>query len=149
MEKKFIAGSFYFFKDMPDYQLHDLDYIVITDEMFKDYHHIYLIEDGIGKDYFYWKKNTPEWHVKSLLAENAFALDVARVLIPSVAKELGFTIEHLKQVESALNKLEGQFENKYNYYKIIFNSYIENNAFTLTDKQREEAYKVYKEARWK
>ena len=147
MEKKFIAGSFYFFKDMPDFELHDLDYVIITDEMFQDYHHIYWIEGGIGKDYFYWKKNTPEWHVKNLLAENAFALDIARVLIPGVSKELGFTTEHLKQVKPILNKLEGQFGNKYDYYKIIYEAYIENGDFILTDEQRLKAYTEYKKYR--
>lgn len=147
MEKRFIAGSFYFFKDMPGYELHDVDYIVISDEMFLDYHHVYMIDGGIGKDYFYWKKNTPEWHVNSLLDNKAFALDIARVLIPAVAKELAFTIEHLKQVKPVLDKLEEQVGPKYNYYKIIYDSYIENNDFILTDEQRLLAYNSYKEAR--
>lgn len=149
MEKKFIAGSLYFFKDMSDYKLHDLDYVIITDEMFRNYHHIFLIEDGIGKDYFYWKKNTPEWHVNSLLSEKSFSLDIARVLIPEVCKELGFTIEHLKQVKPVLDKIESQVGPKYNYYKIIYDSYIENNDFVLTEEQRLKAYQSYRESRKK
>lgn len=147
MEKRFIAGSFCFFRDMPGFELHDLDYIIVTDEMFKDYHHIYWIEGGIGKDYFYWKKNTPEWHINSLLSEKAFTLDIARLLVPAVAKELGITINMLQTLKPIAEKLKMEFEGKYDYYRIILNAYLENNDFILTDTQRIEAYNSYKNSR--
>lgn len=147
MEKKFIAGSFYFFKDMPGYNLHDLDYVIITDETFVDYHHIYWIENGIAQDRFYWKKNTPEWHIMQMLNEKSFALDIARFLIQGVAEELGITIDDLMKLKHIVNKLKTDFNGKYDYYRLIFNAYIENNAFILTDKQRMLAYDSYRNSR--
>ena len=38
-------------------------------------------------------------------------------------------------------------DDKHAYYKVIFNAYISNNAFYLTDEQRDAAFKLYQEAR--
>jgi hypothetical protein len=49
-------------------------------------------------------------------------------LTPEIAKEIDFTIEDLKKVESMLDGL-GQ---KHYYLRLIYEYYIENNDFVLT-----------------
>jgi hypothetical protein len=40
-----------------------------------------------------------------------------------------------------------KLNDKHKYEEIIYNSYIKNSSFTLTDTQRDRAYKSYKESR--
>jgi hypothetical protein len=58
---------------------------------------------------------------------------------------IGFTIEDLKLFEEAFNHID----DKHSYEKKIYDSYIENEGFTLTKEQRDEAYQIYKEKRIK
>lgn len=146
MEKKYIVGSFAFFKDMPGYALHDLDYVIISDEMFNDYHHLYLIKDNVACDIFYWKVHEIEWYVKSLLRDNSFPLYAVTFLVPAIAKEVGMTIEHLKMLKPVIDRLD-EVGPKYAYYKDIYNAYVENNGFFMTDEQLRRAYRTYKSAR--
>lgn len=145
--KKFLCGSNYFFSCYPDYVWHDYDYIMIREnnETSCDYQHAYDFDRHI--DYWFWKRNTPEWHVNHILNEVRFPLDIGHFLIPEVNKELGITIEHIKPLAPILDELWGKADNLYNYNKIIYDSYMENNSFTLTEEQRDRAYQVYKDAR--
>ena len=132
---------------MPGYSLHDLDYVIISDEMFLDCHHVYQIDNGVAKDMFYWKKHSPEWHISRLSQHDSFALDIAHVLVPAVAKELCITVSMLSQLTSVAMRLSTEFDGKYDYYRIILNAYLENDEFFLTDEQRLAAYKAYKKYR--
>jgi len=145
--KKFLCGSNYFFGRYKDYNLHDYDYIIIKedDESGDDYKDIHDIKRNI--DYFIWKKKTPDWHVNRLLNEVRFPPDIGHLLIPGVNKLLGITIDHLKKLAPILDELWDDYYGLYNYDKIIYEAYIKNNAFILTNDQRLHAYKVYKEAR--
>ena len=49
----------------------------------------------------------------------------------------------MKKLQSLIDKLD----DKHKYEKIIFDSYIANNKFILTDNQLEESYNKYKETR--
>ena len=68
---------------------------------------------------------------------------VGKYLIPEFCNQIGFTVEDLPKVKSLLTKLD----DKHKYEEIIYNSYITNGSFTLTQEQRDEAYKLYKESR--
>ena len=70
-------------------------------------------------------------------------MQIGKFLIPEFNNEIGFTIEHLKQLVPLIEKLD----DKHKYEKIIFDSYIENNSFTLTEEQRLKAYEEYKKYR--
>ncbi len=71
------------------------------------------------------------------------AMQLGKFLVPEFNSEIGFTIEHLKQLEPLVEKLD----DKHKYEKIIYDAYIENNKFELTKAQRDEAYLEYKKAR--
>lgn len=66
-------------------------------------------------------------------------------LVPAFATRIGLTVEDLPILQPLVDKLD----DKHRYQAVIFNSYIANNAFTLTEEQKEEAYKVYLSARKK
>jgi hypothetical protein len=68
---------------------------------------------------------------------------LGKFLIPEFNEKIGFTIEDLPRMKPLIEKLD----DKHKYEELIFNSYIKNNAFTLTSRQREQAYKSYKESR--
>lgn len=144
MQKQFLCGSQYFFKDYEDYKIHDTDYVIIDDELEKDYKHIY--DKETKTDYFYWKKMSSEEYIK-YNEKVKFALDIATFLMKECNEYLNFTIKDLKRLSFLVDKLEQHVGPKYNYYKIIYESYIENNSFILTEEQRLKAYNEYKKYR--
>lgn len=137
---KFLMGSTYFFSEYPDFQSHDIDEIeIIETDNFKYMRHL----AGQGKCLFQLKKlNTTEDYINIALKTN-LGMAVGKFLIPEFCNEIGFTIEDLPKLKPLVDKLD----TGHLYEKIIFESYIKNNSFTLSKEQRNLAYKSYKESR--
>ena len=76
--------------------------------------------------------------------ESGNGLLFGNFLVPAFAKEIGLTIDELKK----LQPLAAALDSKHHYQTIIFNYYLENGAFSLTDEQRAEAYDAYLSARF-
>ena len=55
------------------------------------------------------------------------------------------SIDDLKRLKPIIAKLD----DKHKYEEVIYNAYLENNDFVLTDEQRQEAYRVYNKYRTK
>ena len=55
---------------------------------------------------------------------------------------LGVSLGDLKRLAPCFENLDG----KHAYERLIYEAYLANGSFTLTDEQREKAYKEYKEA---
>ncbi len=70
-------------------------------------------------------------------------MQLGKFLVPGFVQEIGFTIEHLK----ALKPLAEKLDERHRYEKVIYDSYIENGSFELTEEQRSKAYEQYKLAR--
>ena len=70
-------------------------------------------------------------------------MEIGKFLIPEIVNYLGFTIEHLKQLQPIMDKID----KKHLYEKIIYDSYIQNNDFYLTQEQLDAAYFEYKRER--
>lgn len=66
-----------------------------------------------------------------------------KFLIPEFNEYINFTIDDLKSILHIFENMDS----KHSYEKIIAESYIENNGFFLTDKQRRKAYAEYKKSR--
>ena len=64
---------------------------------------------------------------------------VGKFLVPSVARDLGLTIDDLRRLEDTVSSLD----ELHTYEKIIFHAYLENNDFVLTEDQRVEAFNTY------
>ena len=134
-----LMGSNYFFKDYKDFKSHDVDYIdIIETNEFKEKRVI----RGQGKDYFYLKRKPKEQLIQDAL-KSELSMVVGKFLIPEFNKKIGFTIDDLQKIKPLIDRLD----EKHIYEKIIYESYLENNSFTLTEDQRLKAYKKYKETR--
>ena len=124
---RFKVGSTYFFKDYPSFISKDIDEVEFEEnpKLYK-YFMQFRKNDG-SRCLFKWKKMSADEFVKYMLNTKT-PMEIGKFLVPEVANYLGFTIEHLKQLQPVIDKLD----NKHKYEKIIYDSYIENNDFYMT-----------------
>ena len=134
-----IVGSRYFFKQYDDYKSHDIDMLELQDDC--DYEKCRIIR-GQGRDLFFFKRKPKDELIQDAL-NSELPMVVGKFLIPEFNKEIGFTIEDLPKIKDLIDILD----DKHKYEEIIYNSYIENKSFNLTEEQRLEAYKSYKKSR--
>ena len=136
----FIIGSSVFFGEMNDFHPKDIDKICLINEPLFGNNIMNIRKNG--EDVFFLYYDSKENLIKNTLKTNV-PMAVGKFLVPKFAEHIGLTIEDLKRLKPLINKLD---ENHY-YEKIIYDSYIENNGFYLTDEQLNLAYKEYKKVR--
>lgn len=142
MEKKFTIGSRAFFGGMPDFQSKDTDVLLWTDDP-NGYNH-YKQSSMSGRCTMEWVKKPKDEFLSFALREKACGLEFGKFLVAEFASELGLTIADLTMLYEHFKE---RIDEKHKYQHEIYKAYIENNGFYLTDKQREQAYKVYKAER--
>lgn len=137
---KTLMGSTYFFSCYDDFQSKDIDEITIieTDE----FSHMRQIT-GRSKCLFQLKKYSSKEEYINWDVQSNLGMAVGKYLVPEFCNQIGFTVEDLPKVKSLITKLDS----KHKYEEIIYNSYIENGSFELTEVQRQRAYQSYKESR--
>jgi len=135
-----LTGSNVFFSCYDDFQSKDKDYILLEDNP-SDYQYVKQTS-STGFCLFQWKRLTPQEYIDYAL-NHGLAMQIVKFLTPEFVKEIGFTISDLKQLSPLCENLDV----KHQYVKIIFEAYISNNDFILTDDQRLKAYNFYKETR--
>ena len=140
--KKFDIGSNVFFMNKFD------DYVP------KDYDILYLFDEWIindtnvlnrkidGNDEFYFKNMSLEEFIDDTLNCKA-PMRVGKFIVPEFAEYLNMTISDLKKLKTMFDRLD----DKHKYERLIYESYINNNSFTLTEKQLQEAYDEYRKYR--
>lgn len=142
-KQRFRVGSTYFFSGYPGFQSKDIDEIEFEEEP-KLYKNVMQFrKKDKSQCLFKWRKMTADEFVEYAL-KSKLPMEIGKFLVPEVAEYLGFTISHLKKLTPVVERLD----NKHKYEKIIFDSYLENNKFYLTQEQRDAAYIEYKEARY-
>ena len=141
--KKIVIGSNTFFKDYVDYTSHDVDYIVFEEnpKQYKNFMHINL--RCKGSDTFYRDMSKEEFTEYELKHCSKVPMAAGKLLVPELCEYKNITIEDLKRFQLAFDSMD----NKHKYEQIIYQSYLENNSFTLTNDQRDKAYKEYKKLR--
>lgn len=139
--KKIIVGSQAFFKGMDGFHPHDVDTLIIDDVPSGYVNVRQLHVDGMCE--FRWRRMTKEEYIGYALSGKGPGMQIGKFLVPEFADEIGMTIEDLKKLRPLISKLD----DKHKYEARIFNAYLANNAFTLTDKQRQEAYEEYRAER--
>ena len=146
MKTRIKIGSAPFFESYSDYKPHDTDYMVFVDEVTKVLK-IVVTEDNKREDWFYYKKGITKEELIEYELEHCKQkpCHAGKFLIPDVVEYFGITLDDLRQFEEFFENLDF----KHTYEKIIYDAYIENNAFTLTQEQRDAAYNDYKEKRIK
>lgn len=139
--KTFNIGSSVFFKDFPDYKSHDVDKLCIMDTFpIKGTNVLNLKKDG--EDVFFYKSLSKSEFIGDALNSNV-PMRVGKFLVPEFVKYLNLTIEDLKSLHSLIENID----EKHKYEQIIYDAYIENGDFYLTDEQRRKAYELYKKLR--
>ena len=132
-------GSSYFFQGYPNFYPKDTDYVeLIKDDSVKGL----MVIRGKGEDVFMYRQKSKEDMIKDALKSN-LGMVLGKFLIPEFCQEIGFMVEDLPKLEPLLQLLD----EKHEYEKIIYTSYIINQSFTLTKSQRDAAYKSYVESR--
>ena len=138
--KTILVGSTYFFKNIEGFKSKDTDRVVLVDNPvgFKNVRQT----SGSGSCLFEWKRMSADEFVTFTL-NSKLPMSVGKFLVKEFCDEIGFTISHLKKLAPQFDKLD----DKHRYEKIIFDSIIINNSWTLTDEQLNSAYEEYKKYR--
>lgn len=143
-KQRFRVGSQAFFSRYPDFIPGDIDEVEFEEQpkLYKNVMQFRKMDKS--RCLFKWRKMSADEFVEYTL-HSKLPMELGKFLVPEVTEYLGFTIEHLKRLKPVAERLD----EKHRYEKIIYDSYVDNNGFYLTDVQREEAYEEYKSARAK
>lgn len=135
-------GSSYFFDRYDDYKLKDNDELHIVDEFIFPNRTCMNMKLFDGNDIFIFKNADKQEYINDVY-ESGVNMKVGKFLIPEFNKYINFTIDDLKSLQPIFDDMD----KKHTYERVIFESYLKNGDFFLTDEQRREAYKEYKRSR--
>lgn len=140
--KRIIIGSRAFFSVYEDFKSKDTDVIAIMDTFFPGKNSMNMKLPKEGEDVFLYRNLDKEGFINDTLS-SGLPMRAGKFLVPEFIDYIGLTIDDLQ----LLRPMFEEMDEKHKYEKIIFDSYVKNNSFTLTDEQRMKAYEVYKESR--
>lgn len=138
--EKILVGSKAFFGAIDGFTGTDSDYIELVEnpQGFQWRREIRMR----GTDTFQYRKESPMKMVQRTL-ESGDPLLVGKFLIPEFSAAIGATVQDIAPLEPLLAKLD----KKHEYVAYIFRAIMDNGTFEITDQQRDEAYRIYTEAR--
>ncbi len=96
--------------------------------------------ERVTRIYKYTRQPAPKMIADAVASGDAKKL--GKFLVPDVARAIGMTIKDLQ----ALQPLVDRLDKKQAYQKVIYDAYVENGGFVMTNEQLQAAYKAYKEA---
>lgn len=137
-----LVGSNVFFKDIEGFTSKDIDILEFVNNP-TDFKNVRQFKFP-HKCVFQWRKMPIDELIDITLFRN-FPMEIGKFLVPEFIKEFKLSIDDLKRLEPIIAKLD----DKHKYEEVIYNAYLENNDFVLTDEQRQEAYRVYTKYRIK
>jgi hypothetical protein len=137
---RFQMGSSTFFHSLPGYEPKDLDELIIMDDWCLKENSARVM---IGKnDTFIYRHLTKDGFICDALVSGV-PMRLGKFLCPEFASFLKMDIKDLKRLEPLAKILD----EKHTYEKIIYNAYIQNDGWWLTEEQRMAAYLEYKRTR--
>lgn len=139
MNEQYITGSYAFFKDIEGFTGRDKDFVVFDTEQEGSF--TYTSEED--KDIFIWKQDTAEEMIAFMNKGLLFPSAVIVFLVPDIITRVGMTVELLPSIKPLIDKLD----DAHKYIELIYNAYVENNNFTLTNEQLMAAYDEYNRER--
>ncbi len=131
-----LVGSNVFFKDIEGFTSKDIDILEFVDNP-TDFKNVRQFKFP-DKCVFQWRKMPINELIDITLSRN-FPMEIGKFLVPEFIKEFKLSIDDLKRLKPIITKLD----DKHKYEEVIYNAYIENNDFILTDKQRQNAFETY------
>lgn len=141
-DKKFQIGSKIFFSCYDDFVPHDDDLLILQKPEDNPSYKQYAYMSMAGNCINFWVERPLDEFIQIHLDYNNYIL-FGKFIVPEFARYIGMTIADLKKLEPLVKKLD----KKHKYQEIIYNAYIENNDFVLTDEQRLKAYQSYRQSR--
>lgn len=133
---RLLIGSRYFFSTYPNFQSKDIDEVEIIDtDEFQQIKHL----SGQGRCLFTLKRHENKNEYIDWALGSSLGMVIGKFLVPEFCEEIGFTIEDLPKLAPLLDRLG----DRHQYERIIYESYLENQAFYLTEAQRDQAYASY------
>lgn len=144
MKTEYIVGSNVFFAGMDGFSPKDNDRLILVDDTsecgipFNTHSEMRLK----GNCYFFYRRLPKDEMVDNCI-KSKDPIVVGKFLVPSVARDLGLTIDDLRRLKDTVLSLD----KAHTYEKVIFHAYLENNDFVLTDEQRKEAFRIYNNSR--
>lgn len=138
--KRFTVGSRAFFSGQPDFNPKDIDYLSFTDRG-NGFGRSMQRTDGNCCHFLFVRK--PKYEMIDEALTSGPAMAVGKFLVPDVAKELSLSFQDLIRLRPLIDRLD----KKHSYERIIYESYIANEGFTLTEDQLAAAYACYQAAR--
>ena len=140
--KRIKIGSSVFFSGYDDYKSKDVDVIAIMDTFFPGINSMNMRFRDTNEDVFLYRNLNKDEFIDDALTSGV-PMRAGKFLVPEFVEYIGFTIDDLK----VLKPMFEQMDDKHKYETVIYDSYIENKSFTLTDSQRDRAYEEYKKTR--
>ena len=142
MDRHIIIGSRAFFEGMSEFTSKDTNTLVWSSDPkgFTNYKQTSISGQCIVE----YRAMTKDEIIKFALRDKANGLEFGKFIVTEFAELIGLTIDDLKRLRDYYVK---KIDDKQRYQLAICDAYIANNAFTLTDEQREEAYAIYSQAR--
>ena len=137
-----LVGSNVFFKDIEGFTSKDIDILEFVDDP-ADFKNVRQFKFP-NKCVFQWRKMPIDELIDITLFRN-FPMEIGKFLVPEFIKEFKLSIDDLKRLEPIISKLD----DKHKYEEVIYNAYLENNDFVLTDKKKKKAYSMYNKYRIK
>lgn len=138
--KRFITGSRTFFEGMEGFMPHDADYLEIDPDLQvagTQY------KPSPGVDVYRWKFSTFGEFYDFFKIHRHPNMRLCLFLSRDVARFLGMDFEDLKKVAF----LKEGMDKRHMYLVSIYDFYMENGGWFLTERQRDEAYEIYKRER--
>lgn len=138
--KIFKIGSTVFFGEIEEFHPKDTDELCIVDRFpFKGNIMRARIKD---KDIFICRNMTKEEFIDDAL-NSPTPMRVGKFLVPEFAEYLNITLDDLDKLKPLIEKID----EKHSYEKVIYDAYLENKGFYLTEEQKKNAFQQYKNAR--
>ena len=135
----YITGSKAFFEGMKDFVPSDIAKI---DFIKRNKPNLIIISEK-KETIFSWRENLAKQGIKEHLLKTENYNYLGMFLVPDIATKLEVTIDDLKELQEYFHKCDYRHQ----YLAIICDSYIENDSFSLTSKQRLKAYNLYRTTR--
>jgi hypothetical protein len=131
-----IVGSRAFFESIEGFAPKDTDILELVDNPtgFKDVRQFKFS----NKCVFQWRRMSLEEFIDVTL-QRGFPMEVGKFLVPEFANTIGLTMEHLKILRPLIESLD----EAHLYEQIIYESYLSNGSFDLSEEQRTQAYVEY------
>lgn len=139
--KRIVTGSRAFFSGMEGFKPKDYDVIVIVNN--KEVPFKWMRQTSNGSVDVFEIVRHPKAKLISHAVDKAQPMAIARFLTPAFAKEIGLHPSDLP----ALRPMRENLDTKHEYLGVIYDAYVSNSSFELTDDQRQAAFDVYLKCR--